>query len=475
MSNGVSIEFNGDGQPEWNVRRMRVVEEVASLDAADMTGGAGQFDVTIDERPDRDATDIRKAAVTLEHHGATTQGVVLSANDNGATLVISANGPFIPLNVNKVIPPYSGTLGGFFDMVLALCEVTGSTEAEITARPVVIPGGRFNVLDRLKEIQHAQQVEMVEDDAGAPLLRRPRQEEFKLHSIAHGPISRVIDDGDLAKWIEVSYYSPAQVTNGLVYPVGGWTDEIPVYTVEAGETIEVEIEQDISISSIKQPKCIDSVGIEYSGTDSVYCVAGNDGFIIPPQQWKDGGGKVEVEIGEDTRSIIVRITSSVNVQYAPYRIAMPSGENEGYSSLRLIGSGVKYEQKTIRMPASTDPDVQTEVGASIENECLETWNQAFQVGLRTSQRYSGPKKTISFTTVPEAGVRRGMRFRYRDAYYRVRSVDRELGSARVNAEADTSIADFNSEWEGKAAQWDTHWLGKTFHDIKARPLSAPDA
>jgi len=470
---GVSIEFDGDGRPEWNVQKVSIVEDSTPLDPDDMTGGVGQIDVTIPETPTRVAADVRKRPVVVEHHGVTSAGVVLSASDDGSTVSISANGPRFGLNVIRVIPPYNGTLGGLFDMLLGLCGVSGDTEAAIASTVVTVPGGRMNVFDRLKEVCHAWQAEVAEVD-GVVTLRQPRQEELLLDSISHGQITRGIDDGDLARAVEVSYYSPAYITNGLVYPQGGWTDKVSVFSMEAGETVEVEVELDASLSSVKRPTCVASVARTYVGPNSVYCVAGNDGLIISPKQWADGGGEIDVKIGEDTRSIIITITASANLQYAPYRIMMPSGETEGYSSLRIVGTGVTFEQKTITMPASVDSDVQREVGATIDNECIATWNQAFNVALRTAGRFAGPKKTITFVVDAAAGAKAGMRVRYRDSYYRIRSVVKELGITRVTAEADTTIADHNAAWAGKTiTDWNTHWAGKTMRDVKGTPLSVP--
>jgi hypothetical protein len=468
---GASVEFDGDQRPIWGVKTLNVEEDATPLDADDMSGGVGQIDVSIPESAERNAATVRKRTIVVEHHGTTTAGVVNTATDNGALLSISANGPQYALNVSHVIPPYHGTLGGFFDLLLDSCGLTGVTEAEITARPVTIPGGRMNVLDRIKEVCAAQQVEMEPID-GVLTLQRPRQHELDLDAISHGPISRTMDDGELARTIAVSYYSPQNITDGLIYPLGGWTEGVAVYSLDAGESQEIEIELNASISSVKQPTCVSSVSRDYVGPDSVYCVAGSDGLIIPPAQWKEGGGKVEVRIDEDTRKLIVTITASAQIQYAPYSLRMPSGETEGYSSLRIVGSGVSFEEEQFTIRASVDPEVQTEVGTTIQNECIATWNQAFNVGLRTSQRFAGPKKTIAFLVTSDTVVRRGMRVRYRDTYYRIRSLTRGLATTRVTAEADTTIADHNAAWAGKTtADWNAHYAGKEALDQASAPLS----
>src|SRR5690606_16632030 len=108
-------------------------------------------------------------------------------------------------------------------------------------------------------------------------------------------------------------------------------------------------------------------------SSSVYTVVGKDGLPIPVDQWVDGGGKVSVEIAEDTRSIILTVTGMAETEYAPYRLALGSGDSTFYSTLRLVGTGVVFDNKTLTMETSVDPDRVSQEGAPlIDNEHIDT-------------------------------------------------------------------------------------------------------
>src|SRR5690606_2859816 len=66
-------------------------------------------------------------------------------------------------------------------------------------------------------------------------------------------VSWNVSNADLARTVEVYWYNPTPITNTLVYPKGGWKREVPIYQVDAAETLEFEVPVDVSVTSVSQP------------------------------------------------------------------------------------------------------------------------------------------------------------------------------------------------------------------------------
>src|SRR5690606_29191636 len=238
--------------------------------------------------------------------------------------------------------------------------------------PVSLLGWKANVYDQLKKLAVAQGFEMsyVSENVVFRPLRGRIAVDYRDASLGWG-----MDVTGLAQTAEAYSYT---TTSGkkLAYPAGGWDEDVTIYSVDAGQVQEIDIPIEASLSSVDQPVCVSKVDRHHSSS-SVYSVTGNDGLPVPPAQWADAGGKLEVSIGEDTRTLKVKITGADDPQYAPYRIAVSSGTSDYYSSLRIVGTGVFYTKELHSLHAHTDKDrAPEEIGVTVDNEFIDSADRA---------------------------------------------------------------------------------------------------
>lgn len=523
----MGIMLKIDGKPQWSAGGYSVVEDSTPIDPSDTTGGYGQLTFTMPEN--RDTKRLRgKVAQLDDSFYGQTQAVIQSMNGDGSDVQITADSRLSLLAAVRTAAPFSGTLQNAFLYYFGLVGLTTGIVIETSKanQQVALLGFSGDVWEYLnKKLAPAMGVELALVSNNI-VVRDPRT----VTSVNHRNSSYAwnMESAERGRAIEVYYYETQTITNQLIYPPNGWEDDVPIFSVDAGDVIEETIEVDASITSVVQPTCVLNIGPEYIG-DSVYTVAGADGLPIPPAQWAAQGGRLEVEIGEDTRTLTVRITGASEAKYAPYRIAVASGTSESYSTLRILGTGVKFNKQKITSYTGVNPDeVSEEIAVTIDNECIRTQADAFEAAAKAGMNYGGPRHTLDvgttginrlgdsgsrtyatiadfnseyagmtiaqfntlwagktiadFNAFWEAKVQSnyanqafgnvaGSRVLDGDMYYRIRNANGSEAGWTYTAEADTTIADFNSAWAGKTiAEFNAYWAGRTIADFGVAPL-----
>lgn len=509
-----------------NLSDYSVLEDSTPVDPSDTTGGVGQSTLSTSEIDDTRFLLDLPVELSVVSQGKTTGTVRgLSSSDGAATIV--ADSRLGLLNATRTAQPFVGTLSGAFTYYLSLVDITDGlvVDSTVASNPVVFPGWSGNVWDQMKKMALSQkcEVSLVSNNAVLRPFRLREAENYRDSAHAWN-----LDTSQLAQSVEIYYYQNTQITNALVYPVGGWNTEVPVFTVNAGETQTYDIPLDASLSSVQQPVVQDFVDRYYSSS-SVYAVTGNDGLPYLAAQWTAEGGSVTVAVNEDTRSLTVTVVGASGTQYAPYSIAVASGPSDRYSSLRLVGSGVAYNKQLLTFYTSVDPDrVSVEVGATIDNEFITSADQAVELARWALKRWGAPKHTITVTT---NGINRlgdngsyayptvemfndlyagqlvsnfnstwsgmtveefnefmvslvsdefanqafgniaGARVRFGDAYFRIRTATNSSTGITYTAEEDTVVGDFDEVWAGATVgDFNAYWLGKDVGEFNLSPL-----
>lgn len=520
---GTGIDIRFAGVPFGQVTTYSVVEDSTPVAPDDTTGGYGQM--TVEGRQPDLPRYLRGQLVTLvDGAQGETAGIVRSMNGNGFKIQFQGDSYLAKTAVKRQAQPYTGTLGGALNGYLALCGINGGIviDPALADRHVDLLGWNGVVYDQLKKLATALGFEMafVSDNVVFRPLRGRVAVNYRDADISWG-----MDVTQFAQTVEGYSYSNEYRADALAYPVGGWNEDVTVYSVEAGQTQEIELPLEASLSSVQQPTCVEFVDRNYA-TSSVYAVAGNDGLPVKPAQWAAGGGKLEVEIGEDTRTLKVKITASTETQYAPYRIAVSAGTSDYYSSLRIVGTGVFYKKELHTLPAHIDKDeAPEELGATVDNEFISTPDDLHHALLWTAVRYSLPRLTINVTTkginrrddngsyrYPTIGYLRdtypgytiqemydelgptigdwndklfeavrgdfenqafgniaGARVLYDNCWYRIRSATTTPGQITYSAEWDNTIGDVYHTGE-TIGEWNDRWAGKTIGDVNEVPL-----
>lgn len=521
---GVTITI-GDA-PEFNITSYSVTEDSTPIDPSDTTGGVGQFTFGIDE-DDKSKFLSNKSAKLEDGSQGTTLGTIRGLSSPDGALTVTADSRMALLAVKRTAQPFIGTLEGAFVYYLGLVGIISGlvVDDSIASRPVVYQGWSGVVWDELKKLAVAERVEisLVSNNIVMRPLRQRKAEQYRDSSRTWN-----INSQNLARSVDIHYYSNQYKAVALAYPSGGWSPDVSVQGVDAGATTTVDVPLSVSLLSIDQPVCVDFVD-RYYAASSVYTVSGNDGLPIPSAEWLAGGGSVTAAIGEDTKSVIFTITGSSDTQYAPYKIAMPSGPSDFYSSLRLVGEGVFFDDQVVTLLAAVDPDrVTQEQAPEVRNERITSLEQAQSLGLWSLKRWGSPSHTV---TVASSGINRlgdtgsyryptiaefnaeyagltvaqfnaiwagktiadfneywraktagdfenqafgnvvGSRFRLGDAMFRIRTATITAEGISYSAEEDTIIADVNAVWAGKTiADFNAEWAGQTLADFAVAPL-----
>lgn len=319
------------------------------------------------------------------------------ATNDDSTIVFTCSTRLGALNAYNIqAQPFIGTLSAAFSYYCGLAGITTDIFVDplIASAPVVFPGWNGELWFYLKQAAASLNAE-VSLVSGIVLLRPIRQRV----AAAGRDTARSNDIGgtQLAQAIEVYHYSNAAITNQLVYPPGGWSSDVEILTVNAGETVEQIVQLSASVSSIVQPT-MQSFVAESHTSSSVYTIIGDDGLDVPPALWAANGGSLVVTINPDTTSLTVKITGATDVPTADGRamsssfsvaLASDTSGNQ-YSTLRLIGTGVSFNKQKIRIstgvPASKTG---TEIGVTIDSPFISSINDAYRVGTRAARRYTG--------------------------------------------------------------------------------------
>lgn len=334
----------------------------------------------------------------------TIKGAVESRD--GGSIQLTGTSRLGSLNIYGIqAQPFIGTLRNAFTYYLSLANIPADifVDDEIGDRPVVFPGWTGELWYYLKLMAAAQDCD-ISLVSGVILLRAIR----KRVATENRDTSRTISTGSntLARAIEIYQYNNRQITNELVYPPGGWTPDVQVLTVNAGETTEYTLELSASVSSIQQPTMQTFVGQNYTAT-SVYTIVADDGLAVSPALWSGHGGAFSMSISEDTTHLIVKLTGATGVPTTSgaaaqnFSVALGSDTTGNrYSTLRIVGSGVAYSKtkKRVRtgVPAS---QTSTDIGVTIDNPFISTTNDLYRTGTRAAKQFSGAAMSLSGNVV----------------------------------------------------------------------------
>lgn len=529
----VEVEITGNGffsGAKSNLVTYAVTEDSTPIEASDTSGGTGQINFTVTDDPDAEGTVLLMNDEATLSDGAkgVTAGKITGISSDGNEASVTADGRLNQLVSTRQALPIVGTLEEVMRYYLGLGGLTENIEIDnaVASTPLTLAGWNGVIWDHIKDLCVATQTEitLVSDQI---VVRPLRGRELLRDNDTKR--SWTVSTGDLAQNIEINYYNSTYHSNFLVYPIGGWNDDVSIFTVDAGAVVEEDIELPVSLYSVVQPTCVQFVTANYAGPDSVYAVAGNDGLPITPAQWAAQGGSLTVSILPDTKSIRIRITGASMEEYAPYSIAVASGTSNYYSALRIMGTGVFTDQKTLRVPTGvTADDTTTEVGVTVDNFAINTLQQAYDLAVAVVGKYSGPQQQISVSSTQvnrrnddgqlaaasfgevddyygaktfgdmdtllglttfgqqtafwENRVRsrfenqifgnvNGARVAARFGMYRVRTANITESTIDYTAEADTIIDDANTVFAGMTfGDMDDKLAGKTFGDVRLIPL-----
>jgi hypothetical protein len=528
----IEVEIIGDQQvPKHrsNISGYSYSEEATPVSPGDSAGGVGAISFETRDEEDVSALIYKDEIYLTDSHNGSISGRVNSISASDGVVSFSGTSNLARLNITKVIPPVNGTLG---ELILLVFNEAGifsgiNIDPTIDSIAVISPGYDGDLWVFLKDICTVYEIEiaLVEDTLYVRHLRLNNIYPFDIVSEGWS-----IGDINPAQFVDVNYYNYSYESSFLAYPKGGWTDETQVYQVDANQVLTVELPVSAYLESIVQPTLQSTVG-RYEDSASVYCVAAKDGLPFPTAQWTDNGGDLTAELINDGQTILVTITGANAPDFAPFRIGVSAGPSDYYSSLRIMGTGVAYDLKTIKQPTGlTVADTSNEVGITIDNKFISTEEQARDAAKRAILAYSIPAQKYSFTapnlgdflstpgtiiyqnfgeydnslpsgyefqevdsdiglwdfdtfdenldTTVVVGVSgqlfgnvAGARVRFRDTMYRIKSATITPTKVSAEAEWDTLVSDFNTANTGETfATFNSTFDNLSFTDFTIIPM-----
>lgn len=452
----VEVEIVGNGQfagAKANITEYTVSEESTPVEASDSSGGTGQITFGAVDDPTRFGSVLllNDTVKLTDGDRGNIEGKINSLTSNDRVLTIVADSLLGRLVVDKKAEPVHGTFGDAITYYLSLGGITDNIaiDTSLVPLPVVAQGWDGDLWTKIKEllVTVGAEITLVRGN----ILVRPVRERraMEINNVSE---AWTVANVDLAKEVEINYYNSEWKTNQLVYPAGGWNEDVSVYTVDAGQVLKVNIPVDVSVTSVQQPTVQSSVSKAHSSS-SVYAVAGNDGLPIVPAQWTARGGKLTVAIGEDGKSLDVTIVGASGdlIRYAPFRIAMSAGPSDYYSSLRIVGDGLHYTQQTLTVPTGVDDAFTSrDVGVTVDNIFVKDINQAWDVALGVTSKWSTPQRILN---ISKADINRPGETQQTYDYATFEDFD-----DYAVAEGLTTFALFDAEWAGQTfGGFDDYW------------------
>lgn len=508
-----------------NVVNYSVQEDATTDDVGNFNGGFGQISVQASAVKDSlyGVTDMLRLSDDVL---GKTVGVIREVTVQDGDLSVIADSALGVFDADRVVAPQTTTLLAAMTYYCNLAKVTNAlrVDASIANRQVNFPGWSGNMWDGLKQILASQKIEMslVFEDVVVRPLRTIIANIDRSTSL-----TRRVGNQDTCREVEVFYYNHQRVNNWEIYP---WNISDPnVYSVNAGETVVIRLEINASLSSVNQPVFQEFVPNAETPTGlGVYSVAGNDGLPVTYGEWTDFGGSVSVRLVEPS-VLEVTVVGALVPTLAPFRIAMTAGTSSYYNSLRITGTGLRWNKKSVVLTTGATAAVTGEsIGLTVDNPNINTLSDAYNVGLvaagRKSMTYtlSGTAHNINrtdggtgqvyarisdFNTAVLAGTTigtfnttwngqsiaqfnaywdslvanlfenqafgnaAGARILTPDANFRISSATISPSGLDFDADLDTTIADFNTAWSGKLlSDVSTAYSGRSLMDFSITPL-----
>lgn len=393
----------------------RISEASMPLAGGDSSGAVGTINIDMREK-DGSPVQLEKTIEFIDTSRGSTVGTVRTLDHNrGAAFPwkVVADTRLGDFNIEVQAQPFTGTLENGFRYYCSLANIDSGiiVDPSFASRPVNFIGWNGNLWSHMKMLAIGVGADL--NVISSNVVLRPVR---AFTALARRDIdSNVSYDGrQLALKQEVVWYETEHVQNGLVYPPGGWNRDVRILSVNAGDTTEITLDTDSSITSIAQPVCLAVVPPEHDSS-SVYTVVGDDNIVIQPAQWADYGGKLSVAISPDTRKLIVTMTGASGLHQIngspmkTFRIALTAGTSEStYSTLRIVGDSIRLNQSSIAIPTGVEAwRTGQEFAPTIDNPFLNTLSEAYSAGTRGARRHSG--KNVSMSATVTAVNKRGER------------------------------------------------------------------
>lgn len=472
-------------------------EDITSLEPSSIEGGTGQVNFSV-EAINEDAVGYTKpnskllinnnmSLIDSDNGTVSFQVKSVSVSDNG---VASVTGDTISakLNAVKTAKPFPHQ-GSDYTVKAALdyyCGLVGITpvydndfdiDLDLVERQFI--GWKGNVWEQLK-LLCAGVCASDTDSVGIEMYVANGELHFRqalstVHSTAERSISESIsiDASEAAKSVDVINYNTFYAEDAVIYPEQVYSDGEATGTgfkasisdtmqVEAGQTITKRFPMAVTLETINQPVCVDTITpLPYDGVEGKYVIVGSDNLPIMPAQWVGEGGKVIVSLTDVPNEIEVTVTgpkaeslptaADENVKtLAPYKIGVETSDGVDYPAFYITGTGVFYNKQTTNVLTGASESLTTvdDSPTSVDNIFITTPHDASSKGVAAAQRICGPQIGLTRTVdgVEGFGSLIGSTEYVESNRFRVKSASYTESDISLTYSTYVSFDDFNAKW-----------------------------
>jgi hypothetical protein len=420
-----------------NVINYSYTEGSTPLVPGDESGAIGDVSIDVADCNDSSILLYKDEYFLQDRFHGSVVGMVENVTLNNDVLTMGGRSRIAALNVTRVAETRSGTIEQVMDYIFSIVGIDSNVVYDDSLPNTIIhtPGYEGDLWVFVKDLASAYNFE-VTVIRNFIVVRPVRQRVIDATNLINQTIQ--IQDIELAREFDVAYYNYTPETNFLVLPKGGWTPDVPVYQVEAGETVEFEVDLEFYLTSVVQPVVQDFVTKEYSGPSSVYSVSGNDSLPVPAALWTNLGGTMSFEILPPGNRLKIIVTGPNLPELSPYSISVSDGSTS-YSTLRVVGTGMNFTRELYtERTGLTAADTFNEKGQEIDNPTINTLQDAKDYALFARRLYALPKQTFSTSSREFRRIEGSIPFIFYPTFAEYNS----------SVPAEYSFNNFNSDYSG---------------------------
>lgn len=260
-------------------------EDATPIDPLSTDGGSSQITFTAIE--DATSTDSvlktnsrliinNTVTITDDDFGSVDLQVKKVDINSGGVLSVTGDSILVKLNVDKTAEAFTGTLAGAITYYCGLCNITPEVDETLEDVDVNFIAWKGNVWENLKLLTSSVSasttdripVEIYFTGTTVGFRAMPGTNFYIEETISD--INQSIDSFNSAKTIEVYNYNTTEVTNGIIYDIANYDENIEAgkaflatfsdsMSVEAGEKVTKVFTVDMSLTSIQQPSCVATI------------------------------------------------------------------------------------------------------------------------------------------------------------------------------------------------------------------------
>ena len=401
-------------------------------------------------------------------HRTEVDGVYLSElTDADYTISVSGLDELRVLNSEQFIPHSRGGVPDHLSSRPTVSKITSSSDIkdpDLKILPAFVDNGWL----KLKEFASAFKITLTN-------MLATSSHNKNITDLRHNGVkSRTISfaEEEPADVVKLHHYEYVDHTTRYVEIFPKYSEDLepPVISADAGETVEVDIPLNFSVTSLHpdKPKALEWVSNKEYQTP-VFSVIGNDDLPLKPAMFSDYGGSLDVHVSpKDPRNLTVTFTGPALEDLSPFTVAMSSGDGANYTSLHVVGRGVGIIPHVSEVSTGVENPPVTPREQTVDNPFVCTPTAIANARIDVARAFSGLVQTATFSVLDQEGAPEiGESIRYNGVMWRVDSIEESAEGLELGCSEHTTIADVDTMLRGAGVTTIAQFNASTPADVTA--------